>query len=66
MKLLNDPVENFFDFRFQECSKISNTSFLPKEAKTNNAEGPDQTTILTFPVCYSDKHFMNCSLDNLH
>ena len=51
--------------RVCKCSKISDTSFLPKNTLTNS-EDSDQTASRVFPVYYSDKNFVNSSLDNQH
>ena len=49
---------------YSKCSKISNTSCLPKQPRQTV-----QTQIRlmkVFPVCYSDIHFVNSSPENQH
>ena len=43
---------------YGKCSKILNTSCLPKRPRQKG-----QTQIRVFPVCYSDKPFVNSSPD---
>ena len=41
--------------------------YLPALQAWTNSAYPDQTSLISvFPVCFSDKHFVNSSPDNQH
>ena len=51
---------NITQASYGKCSKISNSSWLPKRP------GQKQFDLRVFPVCNSDKYFVNFSPENQH
>ena len=53
--------DKYLNLLHVKCSKISYTSCMP-----NKLDKQRRSLIRVYPVCYSDKHFVNSNLDNQH
>ena len=51
---------------YGRCSKILNASCLPKSHRQTVQTKIRLLLIRVFPVCYSDRHFVNSRADNQH